>query len=600
MPAPVRRTAPARRTAVALAAALAAQALGGGAPLRAATGPAALPANIPAVPNFDAPCTAVGALVVSGFCSFDAALGAWTFATPARESAALRALDAAQALVGLPPLALPADWSALSPEEQQFVLVDLERVDAGLPPLVAEAPALDAIALTGAEAGADPQPVAPWTAYSSASNWADDAQPAVALYGYLFLDGWGGSAAATPNLDCAYPGAPGCWGHRRAVLGDYGRAGLLGVGTVAGQGTSTGSSAQFFLRYDGPPIPVDYTWADALAAGAGGGAPDPAAGSDPPGQALWPFADLDGAAWAAGPAAALALLGVVDGTAPGTFSPEAPVQLEELAAMLGRALGWSETRGAASPPAGTAAYAAAAMSYAAGAGLLPPGLPPDAALTRAEAAELVVSALGLPPAAAPPGVVVPPGLDPAEAAAVATAAADGLLRGTGGGALASDAVLSRADAAVLLLRALLARVRAGASGLGSAQALAGGAVLYRLGGLEALAPAAGADPVAYWAPGDGAFLGESSASWWNGTVVWTPGAPPSWGSGATDYGTDVASLWAAGQAGIGPALFRTKVRVIAFGAGDVQELLPGASAWAPVPPAAAGDPGLAVALDLLP
>lgn len=35
---------------------------------------------------------------------------------------------------------------------------------------------------------------------------------------WVFHDGWQGSAAATWNLDCTSPSAPGCNGHRRAVL----------------------------------------------------------------------------------------------------------------------------------------------------------------------------------------------------------------------------------------------------------------------------------------------------------------------------------------------------------------------------------------------
>lgn len=35
---------------------------------------------------------------------------------------------------------------------------------------------------------------------------------------WVFQDGWGGSVQATWNRDCTSPSAPGCNGHRRAIL----------------------------------------------------------------------------------------------------------------------------------------------------------------------------------------------------------------------------------------------------------------------------------------------------------------------------------------------------------------------------------------------
>lgn len=546
-------------------------------------------ANVAPVPNFNASCRSLGAAVVAGYCSFDAATGAFTVATPARESAALAALRGGGAGLGLPALRLPSDFEGLAPDQQQFVLVDLERVAEGLPPVVAETPALDAIALQGAEGDADPRPQGAWTAYASASNWAGEAQPAAALYDYLFLDGWGGSRAATPNLDCTGPAAAGCWAHRRAILGSYGASGLMGIGTVAAAGTSTGSSAQIFVAYDGPPVPVAYTWTQALSAGAAGGLPAPTPGDPPPGAQLWPFSDLASAAWSAGAAGTLAALGVARGIGAGAFAPAAPVQLQQFVTLLGRALDWT-ARPAAAPP-GTAAYAAGAMGNAAASGLLPAGSAPAQALTRLQAASLLVRVLDLPPAALP--VPLAAGLAPAEAAPLGAAVAAGVLRGTGVG-LDPSGILARGQAALLVLRALLGAARAG-RGPASARVLPGGAILYHLGAVEALAPSSTVDPTAFWIPAGGAILLQAAGSWWNGTVSWRPEATPSWAAGASAYGEAVAELWPAGGAGTGPALFRTTVGAVTLG-GATQVLAPGATTWVAAPSSgAATDPGLVLA-----
>ena len=552
--------------------------------------PAAPGANVPPVPDFNAECVTQGDLVISGYCAYDLAYGSWTFQTPAREAAALQALDAAQAGLGAAGFTLPSNWSALDPDEQQFVLVDLARVAAGLPPVVAEVPALDAAALAGAQADADPQPPAAWQGYATASNWAGDAQPAVALYGYLFLDGWGGSAAGTPNIDCSGPDASGCWAHRRGVLGNYGPTGLLGVGTVAGAGLGTGSSAQIFAAYDGAPVPVRYTWAEALAAGAAGGAVAPAATSP-----LWPFADLAGAPWAAGAAATLAQVGVVQGTGPGAFSPGAPLSLEQFVTLLGRALGWS---GGVAAPAGTDAYAVPGMAYAAAHGLLPAGLPPTAPLSRLKTATLLLAALGLPPAAAPLPYADLGGLTPADLQVLQTAVADGLLQGTGAGQLAPHQDLSRGQAAVLLLRGILLQARGGA-GPATAQALGDGRILYRLGPVRLLAAQAGADPSVYWLPASGAMLADAAGAWWTGDAGWSPQSAPAWAAGASAFGSATAQLWPAGHQGQGPALFSPVVQVVAFSSGS-QELLPAAPAWIPAPAGLGADPARAVADALLP
>lgn len=50
------------------------------------------------------------------------------------------------------------------------------------------------------------------------SSAASNALALDVVAGWVYHDGWEGSTQATWNLDCTFPGAPGCNGHRRAVL----------------------------------------------------------------------------------------------------------------------------------------------------------------------------------------------------------------------------------------------------------------------------------------------------------------------------------------------------------------------------------------------
>ena len=548
--------------------------------------PADPAANLAPVPNFDAQCVEVAGRIVSGYCDYGPT--GFQVTGPAREAAALAALNAARHGEGLGDLVLPATFATLSPGQRQFVLINLARVARGLPALTALVPALAAIAATGAHADADPLPTGAWTHFASASNWAGDSQAAPAMYGYLYADGWGGTPTATANVDCSGPSAPGCWGHRHAVLGDYGPTGLLGAAAVPATAQATGSSAQFYVAYDGPPLPIEYTWAEALRTGAAGGGP-----ATPQPNPLWPFADLASAPWAAGAAAFLRGVGVVQGTGPGAFSPAAPVQLQELTTFLGRTLSWPQ---APALP-GAAPWAAAAMGYAAAYGLLPLGVPPSAPCSRLQAVTLVVRALGLPAVAADLPFSDTAGLSAADTAALSTGYADGLIAGVGDGRLDPQGGLTRAQTVVLLQRALLLLARGRGIGLLAAAPQADGRELYSAGTLRMLAPSPLADPTVYWEAGIApqAVLCTAAGAWWTGRSGWTPKTPP---AGVTTYGDAAVALWVAGAEGIGPAVFQPVVRV-AVSPGGTQELLPGAASWQPAPAAVGADPARAVA-DSLP
>jgi hypothetical protein len=68
----------------------------------------------------------------------------------------LAAIDQAQAAEHLPVFALPSDYFELSATRQMFVLVNLERISRGVPPLVGLSPYLSAAVTTAARKAIDP------------------------------------------------------------------------------------------------------------------------------------------------------------------------------------------------------------------------------------------------------------------------------------------------------------------------------------------------------------------------------------------------------------------------------------------------------------
>ena len=195
--------------------------------------------------------------------------------------ALVAAISNARALEGdVPPLYLPRDWESLTPDEQLFVVLDSERVARGLPPVVGITASLDAIAQKGADDSSDPYPPAGFglgrgtSIGVMGSVWAGGSySPLFADYLWMYDDGWGGSRAATGNVDCTSAHAAGCWGHRDIILRNYllspaygsqASTALMGAGVDA----QVGSYAAFFVAMSGPVPKLLYTWSQAVAEGA--------------------------------------------------------------------------------------------------------------------------------------------------------------------------------------------------------------------------------------------------------------------------------------------------------------------------------------------
>ncbi len=187
----------------------------------------------------------------------------------------LRAIEKAHRLEHIRPLVLPGNYYRLNVDEQLFVVLDLERVDRGLPPYVGITTGLDQVAKAAAEKSADPPfstTVGQVTVatgggfYRFASIWAgDSANPLSADFGWMYDDGWGGNADKTWNYACTSPTSVGCWGHRDNILGNYtGQACtncLMGVGYAAKtkSGWNTSYAALFLEPAESLPR-MTFTW----------------------------------------------------------------------------------------------------------------------------------------------------------------------------------------------------------------------------------------------------------------------------------------------------------------------------------------------------
>jgi hypothetical protein len=186
--------------------------------------------------------------------------------------AALAAVNHARALEGVRPMVLPAGFSSLSVTDQLLVVVNLERVDRGLAPFVGLTAPLNRNAQVGADEADDPPELGPAYQLDDA-EWAGGSSNALdADYGWMYDDGYNSG-----NLDCPRRTSPGCWGHRKGILDDFGSGADLVMGAAydtasdVHDGDVGGTSMAVTLAVQSqPPTTFTYTWAQALAALPGG------------------------------------------------------------------------------------------------------------------------------------------------------------------------------------------------------------------------------------------------------------------------------------------------------------------------------------------
>jgi hypothetical protein len=146
----------------------------------------------------------------------------------------IRSVDRCRARENVGRLKLPTNYHRLTVPQQMLVVVDLERVNRGLAPIVGLSRTLDSLAQQGANSETDPS--FPGGGYDAAGSvWAYGWNIMGADVGWMYDDGWGRSGE---NLDCTSAHSSGCWAHRDIIL-MRGHRDL-----VAGGGATTIASGQ--------------------------------------------------------------------------------------------------------------------------------------------------------------------------------------------------------------------------------------------------------------------------------------------------------------------------------------------------------------------
>ncbi|MDA8291045.1 MAG: hypothetical protein M0Z33_05110 [Actinomycetota bacterium] len=176
---------------------------------------------------------------------------------------ALAAIERGHAIEHLRPLVLPTGFAAMGVGEQLFVLVNLERIARGVPPLVGLVAPLDAAAQQGAVQSRDPSVLTRYGAvrvavvgdvYGIGGTWAGGEPNSVAaVHDWMYDDGWGGSRAATSNVACTSPSASACWGHRQELLGLYSGTGCRTCVAGVGYDAALRSYTVLIVRPVSPP-----------------------------------------------------------------------------------------------------------------------------------------------------------------------------------------------------------------------------------------------------------------------------------------------------------------------------------------------------------
>jgi hypothetical protein len=165
-------------------------------------------------------------------------------------------------------------YERLSPIEQLFVTVNLERTARGLAPAVVLTRSFDKVAQEGANLDEDPplqnvhNPLpggGTWALLGA--NWAGGWDNALgANYAWMYDDGPG-----SDNADCRKPTDSGCWGHRDNILGTFTKACgserhelAMGAGHITRGKQYGDSETELFVGVCGrTPTDVVMTWAKA-------------------------------------------------------------------------------------------------------------------------------------------------------------------------------------------------------------------------------------------------------------------------------------------------------------------------------------------------
>lgn len=172
---------------------------------------------------------------------------------PTKDSV-LRATDICRRQEGVGPIVLPSNWTQLTPAEQMFVVVDLERVNRGEQPITGLNSNLDALARTGAQQGIDP--VGP-NGFTWGSVWGGWQNAFATIEMMMYDDG-----VNSPNEDCISLSIPGCWVHRDILLSHLSSYDNYGnYEFVAGASCAVNGCAMLIVVENAP---VWFSWANEL------------------------------------------------------------------------------------------------------------------------------------------------------------------------------------------------------------------------------------------------------------------------------------------------------------------------------------------------
>ena len=143
-------------------------------------------------------------------------------------------------------------------------MVNLERVNRGLPPVIGLSASLDSLAQEGAIAEHDPgfpagyhDPAGTTGAYYDGGGvwWFNSDTSIAADAALMYGDGYGGT-----NLECTTATASACWGHRDILLSDGSSETLVGgAGYVPSPNSFTFEELYGYATSD-----LVFTWASEL------------------------------------------------------------------------------------------------------------------------------------------------------------------------------------------------------------------------------------------------------------------------------------------------------------------------------------------------
>lgn len=174
------------------------------------------------------------------------------------DASTLTAINTCRGSEGVGPLTLPSNWGSLNGAQQEFVLLDLERVTRGLSPVIGLVGSLDNVAMVGARRNVDPvfHGNLLW-----GGIWAGGDDVLGSDLGWMYADGT--PNAFVTNVDCEPGNMSGCWGHRRVMLWNI-RNVYGGAAIVPASGNSIGSETFVMVSNPHPRYKVIFSWAREL------------------------------------------------------------------------------------------------------------------------------------------------------------------------------------------------------------------------------------------------------------------------------------------------------------------------------------------------